>query len=175
MTQKEKHILKNKLVKEYGQKCYYCDKNFKYKELTFDHIFPKSLRQKTTLRLRKGVVEKIHYKYKTPDLTFGNSILACKECNYIKSNRIISIEDYRKERMGDEYYEIKEIFVKPSKVKKIKILTEEELALKSEKQRANLKRREINKQYHVDMQPKEFMGIVRPKKTIVERIIDFIS
>jgi 5-methylcytosine-specific restriction endonuclease McrA len=79
----ERHGVKQELVDMYGQKCYYCDVNKKYNDLTFDHIFPKSKNG------RKAVTKE-------------TCVLACFTRNYKKSNRIISIEDYRKEVMGDK-------------------------------------------------------------------------
>ena len=85
MTQKYK--VKEELVRMYGAKCYYCDLYFSIRELTLDHIYPQSKRGNKGSRINKG-----------------SCVLACLDCNYIKSDRVISIEEFRQERMGKEYY-----------------------------------------------------------------------
>src|SRR5574343_488723 len=103
-----RHNIKQKLIDMYGQKCYYCDKDKKYKELTFDHIYPKS-------KLRGD----------RRQLNIQNCVLSCYSCNLKKGDKIISIEDFRKEIMKDKYYPFNPpksnvIEVKKNKIKKSK-------------------------------------------------------
>jgi CRISPR/Cas system Type II protein with McrA/HNH and RuvC-like nuclease domain len=84
--QKRKHALKKKLIELYGSQCCYCDRPFSYKELSLDHIYPQA----------EGGNK----------WSIGNTILACKPCNYIKGRRVVSIEEFRKEIMGDRYVEL---------------------------------------------------------------------
>lgn len=82
-----RHKIKQALVDMYGQKCYYCDEDKKYNDLTFDHIFPKS---KTRGDRRQ--------------INIGTCVLSCYPCNLRKADRIVTIEDFRQEVMGDKYY-----------------------------------------------------------------------
>ena len=101
---KEKYRIKEKLAEQDGCKCYYCDKPYTLQQLTLDHIFPISKTNK-----------------KKDRLSIGNLVLSCPQCNVIKGNRIISIEEFRKERMGDAYYEISyKLPPKPKKIRKSK-------------------------------------------------------
>lgn len=88
---KQKYEVKFDLVRIYGSRCYYCDHYFYIGKLTLDHIYPqsKSRRNKTCV---------------------GTCVLACFLCNHRKGNRIISIEDFRKEVMGDKYYPMDDRF-----------------------------------------------------------------
>jgi hypothetical protein len=88
---KLKREVKEELARIYGSFCYYCDKELPIQNLTLDHIYPKS---KRLARKSKFVVSK------------SVCILSCKECNLRKADREISIENFRKEVMGENYYEI---------------------------------------------------------------------
>ena len=94
-TQREaidhKYEIKQKLERVYGCSCYYCGIILPLNRLTLDHIFPVSVDW-----AMRGRRPKKWY-------TYGNSILSCKPCNQRKGNRVISIEDFRKEVMGDRY------------------------------------------------------------------------
>lgn len=81
----KKYEVKYDLVRVYGCRCYYCDNYFPITKLTLDHIYPLSKQQK-----RKTTV--------------STCVLACFPCNRRKWDRVISIEDFRKEVMGDKYY-----------------------------------------------------------------------
>ncbi len=50
------------------KKCYYCDKNLKFKQITLDHYLPVS----------RGGLDEVF-----------NLVTCCKKCNYIKGNNII--------------------------------------------------------------------------------------
>ena len=90
----KKYRVKKDLVSLYGSKCYYCDKYFNVGDLTLDHIYPKSKNQQKTNK--------------------ATCVLSCKTCNVKKGNKIISIEDFRKEIMGKNYYPLVE-FIQISK------------------------------------------------------------
>lgn len=74
---------KEKLAEIYGCKCYYCDQDIDFTSLTIDHIYPKILGGKSDIR---------------------NYVLSCLKCNSLKSQSVVSIEDFRKEMMGASYY-----------------------------------------------------------------------
>lgn len=80
--------IKIKLISQYGSKCVYCDKELPIQSLTLDHIYPASKEKK---RKRAWLMQ------------IGKLVLACATCNRKKADRIVSIEDFRKERMGDKY------------------------------------------------------------------------
>lgn len=84
-----KYEIKRKLAREDGMKCYYCDKPSQLQNLTLDHIYPVLGKRRLNARMR-----------------VGNLVLSCLPCNQKKGHRIISIEEFRKERMGDKYYEL---------------------------------------------------------------------
>ena len=84
-TRKDKKLVKQKLIELYGSMCYYCDTKLPYNKLTIDHIYPVS---------KAG---NLNYR-------FTSCVLACEYCNVKKGDRIISIETFRKEIMGDKYY-----------------------------------------------------------------------
>jgi len=110
---KQKYDIKFDLVRIYGSRCYYCDRYFYIGKLTLDHIYPQS----KTDRKKTNV---------------GTCVLACYPCNLRKGNRIISIEEFRKEVMGDKYYQMDDRFYvasnKPYKSKKRKYRKGEEFA-----------------------------------------------
>lgn len=96
-----KRELKKQLADKYGSFCYYCDTKLPFHKLTIDHIYP-------TIRRKKEVTN------------YNSCILACQKCNLEKGCRVISIEKFRKEIMGDKYYEISE---RISEAQKIKIIS----------------------------------------------------
>lgn len=85
-----------------GLKCFYCDRPLTLQSCTLDHIYPKSLIKTNGLR-----------KY-----TVANSVLACRYCNSKKSDRVIDIEEFRKEMMGARYTPSKSFSTKKEKKKK---------------------------------------------------------
>lgn len=134
---KVKRIVKTALSQTYGSFCYYCDTKLPIHKLTLDHIYPESKRGRKPKKngKRKVVLNK------------NVCILACRECNLKKGNREISIEKFRKEIMGDKYYEISE-----------KIKTDKPLKKKEHKHYAPLKPK-----------PNYAQNIVYPKQIIVKR------
>ena len=70
--------------------CYYCEIHLPLQKLTLDHIYPME-RHKI-----KKQVQKKFWK-------MGNLILSCEPCNKRKGGRIITIEEFKKEVMGDRY------------------------------------------------------------------------
>jgi hypothetical protein len=89
---------KEKLVKLYGKRCYYCNQTFDLPQLTLDHIYPVSKHKKWRSRREKIIYRKRSFN------NIGNLILSCRICNELKDNRVISIEAFRKERMGISYH-----------------------------------------------------------------------
>lgn len=63
-----------KLIKLYGRRCAYCKKEFTRRELTLDHVMPRS----------QG-----HGR-------IGNIVLACRPCNADKANKILPIANLQK-------------------------------------------------------------------------------
>jgi len=82
---KDRKLVKQKLVEVYGSKCYYCDTELPYDKLTIDHIYPVS-------------------KAGNRNYRFTSCVLACASCNVKKDDRIVGIETFRREVMGDKYY-----------------------------------------------------------------------
>lgn len=65
MNSKQKQKKKEKLVEYYGSFCYWCGSYFPVKELTLDHLNPKSLGGSNS---------------------FENLRLACRDCNQTRGN-----------------------------------------------------------------------------------------
>lgn len=107
---KVKYEIKQSLAKIYGSFCYYCDTKLPIYKLTLDHIYPESKRgRKPNKNGKRKVV-----------LNKNVCILACQKCNLKKADREISIENFRKEIMGDRYYEIS-CKLKPDELTKKKL------------------------------------------------------
>lgn len=95
-----KHNIKQLLIESDGQLCFYCGDKLRYKQITLDHVFPRSKGQTTSSKI-----------YST-----RNCVLSCFDCNIIKGSRLIEIEEFRKERMGPLYKQSGPAFSKRRKL-----------------------------------------------------------
>lgn len=66
---------------KFGNRCAYCGEKLKYKNLTLDHVIPKSM---------------------GGDRSEGNLYPACRKCN--RSKRDLSVEDFRETLGGGLFY-----------------------------------------------------------------------
>lgn len=62
--------------------CQYCHKQFKYSDLTFDHVIPIS-----------------RFKDKHQATTWTNIVTACKKCNNEKDNKLLSETKFKLDKM----------------------------------------------------------------------------
>lgn len=77
-----KHTNKAILIERYGQKCFYCQQPKKYKELTLDHVYPRS-------KLSRGTQGR--------EISLSNLLLACYPCNELKGDRVVSPLQFQRE------------------------------------------------------------------------------
>lgn len=78
IPRREKRISKINVVYRDNHTCAYCRRKFTIRELTLDHIIPRS-------RWKKIMGEHSQYGFNS----WQNLVAACNKCNSVKSNRLI--------------------------------------------------------------------------------------
>lgn len=104
-----KRQVKTQLISMYGNFCYYCNKTMSPFLLTIDHIYPVAKRTSYKNNYHKKAVF-------LRTLSKDKCVLACQECNLLKGDRVISIEAFRKEQMGQMYFPVECVQTKKEKV-----------------------------------------------------------